>query len=60
MTRKKSQARIQDAYASLDELRAYDRGYGICKRLGYPDPDKLWVDNPLLVLGSSKMPLAIL
>lgn len=41
-------SRVRALYDSLDELEAYDRNYGICARLGFPDPAELWESNPTI------------
>jgi len=40
--------RVRDIYSSLEELRAYDRTYGIAGRLGYKSATELWNDNPMI------------
>ena len=48
------QARVQETYSSLEELRSYNRIYDIVKRCGYRSVKKLWEDNP--VIGGSVNP----
>lgn len=40
--------RVRDIYSSIEELRAYDRTYGIAGRLGYKSATELWNDNPMI------------
>jgi hypothetical protein len=42
------QDKLQNVYQSLEELMSYDRIYGICKRLGYEDPETCWQENPTI------------
>jgi hypothetical protein len=46
MAKKCWRARVREVYDSVDELRAYDRNYGICSRLGFSDAAELWETNP--------------
>lgn len=46
LAKKRWRARVREIYDSLEELQAYDRNYGICSRLGFPDPAELWEANP--------------
>lgn len=41
-------ARVRETYSTIEELRSYDRTYGIVKRCGYRSARKLWNDNPLI------------
>jgi hypothetical protein len=38
--------KLHDVYTDKEDFLSYDEIYGITKRLGYEDPDKLWQDNP--------------
>lgn len=40
--------RLQGVYSSIGELLRYNRIYGVVRRLGYSDANKLWEDNPML------------
>lgn len=44
--KKKFKMKLHKVYADKEEFLAYDIVYGIAKRLGYKDPEKLWKDNP--------------
>ena len=46
--------KIRNVYSSLDNLREWDRVYGIAKRCGYSSCQKLWDDNP--TIGGSTNP----
>ena len=51
MTTTKNQTwrrKVRDNYASLDELRAYDRTYSIARRCGFRSAKALWEANPLI------------
>lgn len=41
-------ARVRDTYDSLDELKAYDRAYGVVRRCGERSAKALWNKNPLI------------
>lgn len=41
-------ASVRSTYGSLEELRSYDRNYGIVERLGYRSAKELWDDNPII------------
>jgi hypothetical protein len=40
--------RVRKVYESLEDLKAWDEIYSICKRLGFSSCEKLWEENPVL------------
>ena len=42
------QDKLQNIYDSMEEFIHYDEVYGLCKRLGYDDPEKCWQENPTI------------
>lgn len=47
-------ARLRKVYSSLEDLKAYDRVYGIAYRLGFTSAEDAWKVNP--VIGGSVHP----
>lgn len=47
-------ARVQETYASIDELRDYDVIFGVAGRCGYDSAEQMWEENP--VIGGSTNP----
>ena len=41
-------AKVREVYSSLEELRAYNRTYGIAARCGHRSALSLWRSNPKL------------
>lgn len=41
-------AKVREVYSSLDELRAYNRIYGVVRRCGARSAKSLWNENPLI------------
>lgn len=44
-------SRVQELYATYEELVGYDKVYSIAERCGYPRTKELWNDNPMLTGG---------
>lgn len=42
------QALLRDNYVNFEEFANYDGIYGLANRLGYPNPETAWDDNPLI------------
>lgn len=47
-------SRVRAVWASLAELKEYDRIYGVAKRCGYQTAARMWQENP--VVGGSTNP----
>ena len=41
-------AKLRKVYRSLEELKAYDRVYGVVYRLGFTTAEEAWEKNPLI------------
>ncbi len=40
--------KLHAVYSNKEEFLDFDETYGIAKRLGYEDPEKLWAENPTI------------
>lgn len=39
---------LHDVYGSLESFRNWNEVYGLAERLGFPDADAAWNENPMI------------
>ncbi len=54
-----SQYKLQDSYVNFNEFKAFCRGYGVHKRLGYSSMKAAWESNPTIQSSTNPSDLSI-